>query len=94
MVEPLNFPNREERFQALRNAGFNTFQIPSDKIVIDLLTDSGTSAMSDAQWSALMKGDEAYAGSRSFYHLESAIKEVLGYPTLFRLIRDEQPNTF
>lgn len=79
MVEPIHLIGRSEREERLAQAGYNQFALKSEDVFIDLLTDSGTGAMSQFQWGAMMIGDEAYAGSQSFYRLESAVKNITGY---------------
>ncbi|HZL98843.1 MAG TPA: tryptophanase [Planctomycetota bacterium] len=78
VVEPLPLPTREQRVAGLRAAAFNLFGVPAELVTIDLITDSGTSAMSQEQWAAMMRGDESYAGARSFYRFEAAVRELTG----------------
>ena len=80
VVEPLRRVPREERERLIQEAGLNIFAVPAESIFVDLLTDSGTSAMSDRQWAGLMVGDESYAGSRNFFHFRDTIRDIFGYP--------------
>ena len=80
VVEPIHLIDRTAREERLRRAGYNVFGLAAEDIYIDLLTDSGTSAMSDAQWGGLMRGDESYAGGRNYYHFEETIRSIFGLP--------------
>jgi tyrosine phenol-lyase len=80
VVEPIRRISRRERKAVLKRAGFNVFNIPAEKIFIDLLTDSGTSAMSDNQWAGIMLGDESYAGARNYFHFAEAVRAIFGFP--------------
>ncbi len=79
MVEPIKMLTREEREQKIKEAKYNTFNLKGEDVYIDLLTDSGTNAMSDIQWAGVMRGDEAYAGGRSYYNLVEACQDIFGY---------------
>ncbi|MEI7660647.1 MAG: tryptophanase [Bacteroidota bacterium] len=79
MVEPIRKSTRTEREEWIKNAGYNLFRLRSDQVFIDLLTDSGTGAMSDRQWSAMMLGDESYAGASSYFKMKDAIRDILGF---------------
>lgn len=79
VVEPLKMSTREERARLIKSTGYNLFGLPAESILIDLLTDSGTSAMSDNQWAGLAIGDESYAGSRNYFNFEAAVQEIFGY---------------
>src|SRR6266436_7600719 len=79
VVERIRRTTFEERDRLIQAAGLNIFSIPADSIYVDLLTDSGTSAMSDRQWAGLMVGDESYAGSRNFFTFQNTVREIFGY---------------
>jgi len=79
-VQAIDFPSPERREEALRRVGYNLFGLHADEVIIDLLTDSGTGAMSDAQWAAMLVGDESYAGSRSFYRFQDRVRRLTGLP--------------
>jgi tryptophanase len=78
-VEPIHLTSPSERARYMAEAGNNIFLLPAEYITIDLLTDSGTSAMSDSQWAGIMQGDESYAGSRNFFHLKQAVRDIFGF---------------
>src|SRR5439155_21131653 len=80
MVEPIRLTTPEEREAILRRAHFNPFLIPADDVLIDLLTDSGTSAMSSEQWAGMLRGDESYAGARSWFRFDKVLRELTGMP--------------
>jgi len=80
MVEPIKFTTREERADLLKRAHFNVFQIASENVIIDLLTDSGTTAMSSEQWAGMLRGDEAYAGAKSWYRFRTVLESLTGMP--------------
>jgi tryptophanase len=79
MVEPIHVSTREEREKWIKEANYNVFQLKAEQVYIDLLTDSGTNAMSDRQWAGMMMGDESYAGARSFYHMADVITKITGF---------------
>jgi len=80
MVEPITLASREQRYAILADARYNLFQVPAEMVFIDLLTDSGTGAMSSQQWAAMMTGDESYAGAKSFYEFRNAVEQIFGFP--------------
>jgi tyrosine phenol-lyase len=79
VVEPIRRTTRDERDTLLRHAGYNLFHVPAESVYVDLLTDSGTAAMSDNQWAGMMMGDESYAGSKNYYHFEEVVRSIFGY---------------
>ncbi len=79
MVETIKMTTREEREQKIKDAHYNVFNLRGEDVYIDLLTDSGTNAMSSEQWAGIMLGDEAYAGAKSYFHLLETAKEIFGY---------------
>jgi len=91
-VQALNLRPIEDRLNAIKKAGFNTFQLETSNIFLDMLTDSGVNAMSTAQLAASMMADDAYAGSQSFFRLEKAIQEFFGMKMFLRSIKEGPPN--
>lgn len=92
VVEPLAFTTREEREAALKRVAYNPFDLRADEVTIDLLSDSGTGAISADQLAAGMQGDESYAGSRSFYRWHEVVSELTGYPTSCRPTKAARPS--
>ena len=86
MVEPIHLISEDARKESMRNAGYNLFSIPAKDVYIDLLTDSGTGAMSQDQWAAIMQGDESYAGARSYYRLKEVMENILIYQMIGMLM--------
>ena len=94
MVEPIKKSTREEREQWMKEANYNLFQLRSEQVYIDCLTDSGTGAMSDRQWAAVMMGDESYAGSSSFFHLKETINKITGFEYVIPTTRAVLPRMY
>ena len=88
MVEPIRKSTREEREQWIKEAHYNVFQLKSEQVYIDLITDSGTGAMSDRQWAGMMLGDESYAGATSFFKLKEMITKLTGFEYIIPTIKD------
>ena len=89
MVEPIKKTTQEEREKLIEEAHYNVFKIKAENVFIDMLTDSGTSAMSSKQWGGIMMGDESYAGSTSFYNLQNSVQDIMGFPMFNPLTKVE-----
>ena len=94
MVEPLRKSTKNERLKWIKNARYNLFNLKSEQVFIDLLTDSGTGAMSDKQWSAMMLGDESYAGASSYEKLKNTVKEITGFEYFLPTHQEVQPKMY
>src|SRR3954466_6042008 len=93
-VEPIRWTTREQRIELLRAAHYNLFLLPADDVLIDLLSDSGTGAMSTNQWPAIMRGDESYAGSKRLDSFRDSVQDIFGYRHVMSRIREERRNAF
>ena len=80
VIEPIKKSTRAEREDWIKKANFNVFRLEAEQVYIDMITDSGTSAMSSNQWAGIMKGDESYAGSKSFFNLKDSVQDIMGFP--------------
>lgn len=94
MVEPIKLTTREQREQLIEAANYNPFLLRAEDVIIDLLTDSGTSAMSSDAWGAMMRGDESYAGARSWYRFRDTVQDIFRFEQVIPTHQGVRPNTF